>query len=323
MKRAISIILILVCLFALTACGGKPQKEEAKTINIAYQVSIGYAPLIVMKEKKLLENAYKGELTVNWSEMKSGAAVNEAITSGVLDVGCVGVAVAATGVMAGVPYHIATGIAAQPYAILTNKPEIQSLQDIKDTDQIAILNFNSHPHVLLGKACQAVFGDAHALDKNCVTLSNADGYTSMLSGAVQCHLVISPFCFMELRSQDPSIHEIPVSEDVWPAANTALVAVVRNELHDKEPKLYEAFLAAMDEAMKFIEEHPEETAQILSAGYDASPEEILEWMNDPRSSYTTELHGVMDYLKFMQEGGFAEKCPSQLSEIAFSNVKGN
>ncbi len=322
MKKVISICLVLVLLFSLNACQSKKADTNA-TLTIAYQPSIGYAPLVVMKEMNLIEKAFDGNLSIEWKLMNSGAEINEGLVSGSLDIGSMGVPVAVTGVLAGSPYRIASGLSAQPYAIQTNQDRIKSLKDITDEDQIAIVNINSQPHVLLAMACKSIFGDARALDKNLVKLSNADGYTSIVSGSVNCHMVISPFNFMEVRSKDASIHEIPISTDIWPNENTALVTVVRNDLHDNNKALYDAYISALNEAMDYCAKNKEDVAKMLSESYDASADEILEWMQDPRSSYSTELHGVMKMINFMVAEGFLEKGPASLDEIAFSEVKGD
>lgn len=168
---------------------------------------------------------------------------------------------------------------------------------------------------------KAELGDAKALDSNLQVLPNADGYTSIKSGAVQCHMVISPYNFMEEKEEN--IHEIEISKDVWPNGNTFIVAVASEKLKENTA-LYEAVCKATEEAMTYIEENPEQTAKILAAGYpDATEEEILSWMADERSNYTTKLQGVMDLSNFMVEEGFLEKGPSDVSEIVYDNVEGN
>lgn len=330
MKRLTTLVLVVAMLLALVGCSNGGSKEAAKpsepaTLNIAYQSSIAYAPLLVMKEQGLVEKYYDGELTVNYSLMSNGAEINEAITSGAIDVGCLGAAPAITGMGSGVPYKIFAGLSSQPYAILTNQSDINALSDITAEDQIAITNINSHPHILLAMAAKEYLGDAHALDNNLVVLGNADGYSSIVSGAVQCHMVISPYNFMEVTNEEADIHEIEISQDVWPNGNTFIVGVAATALYEKNPALYEALCKATDEAMKYIEENPAETAKILAEGYDASPEEIQEWMADSRSAYTTELKGVLELGQFMGAEGFLDqdKVPAQLSDIAFDNVKGN
>ena len=329
--KKILVVLLSFGLILLTACGGgnagnggsgAQTSGDTANVTIVYQSSIGYAPLIVMMEKNLLLDAYDGDIEIEWKEMSNGAEINEGLVSGAIDIGCMGVPVAITGVMAGSPYKIATGLSAQPYSILSNQDDIQSLADITSEDQIAITNINSQPHILLAMACKALLGDARALDANLVKLGNADGYSSMLSGAVTCHMVISPYNFMELTDETVNIHEIPISSDIWPEDNTALVTVVRTDLKEKNPALYNAYVSAMDEAMKFIAENPEETAKMLAEGYDAGEEDILMWMQDSRSSYTTEIKGIMNMANFMVEEGFLENGPASISDIAYDNVVG-
>lgn len=306
----------------LTGCGSSAAKEDAK-ITIAYQSSVGYAPLLVMKEKGLIEEAYGKDIQVEWVEMKNGAEINEGLVAGQLDVGTMGVPVAVTGVTTSGMYKIAFGLSSQPYSITTSNPAINSLADITSSDQIAITNINSQPHVLLAMAAKEILGDAHALDANLTKLSNSDGYSAIVSGAVSSHMVISPYNFMEVASTEADIHEIPIDSSIWPAENTALVGVVSNKLVDSKPEIYNALLTAVEKADTFIKENPEETATILAVGYDADASEIQQWITDPRSGYRTELQGVMDMINFMVEEGFMEEGPSDIKEIVFDNVKGN
>lgn len=324
MKRFLGILLVCAMMLALVGCGrstGSAASSGPVAITVAYQSSVGYAPLLVMKQFGMIEEAYGKDITVNWVEMNNGSAINEGIVAGSIDVGSMGVPVAVTGILAGVPYRIAFGLSAQPYSILTNSQDINRLSDFSATDQIAITNINSQPHILLAMAAKAELGDAHALDKNLTVLKNSDGYTAIVSGAVCGHMVISPYNFMELAG-DAGIHEIPVSEDVWPADNTALVGVVSNKLHENTA-LYDALMKAVDKAMAFIAEHPQETAELLAQGYDASAGEIQTWITDRRSSYDAELHGVMDMIGFMLEEGFLESGPSSIRELVYDNVRGN
>lgn len=332
MRKYLSMLLTLsmiVTLFA--ACrnnvasateSARQEAQPAEEITIAYQSSVGYAPLIVMKEQKLVEKHYNGDITVKWVEMSNGAAINEGLISGAIDVGSMGVPVAITGIQAGSPYKIAFGLSAQPYALLSNSPEINSLSDISKLDQIAITNINSQPHILLAMAARKELGDAHALDGNLTVLGNADGFAAIISGAVACHMVISPYNFMEVVSDDAEIHEIEISSDIWPPENTALVSVVPECLKTEKPEVYNALLSAVEEAMDFIEENPEDTAVMLAKGYDASSEEIQRWIDDARSSYGTELYGVMDMADFMVEEGFLAEGPTSIHDLVYENVKG-
>lgn len=328
MRKLQKIVAALsIMIFLCAGCGdtANTNQESSKQteITIAYQSGVSYAPLIVMKEFGYIEKYYNGDIKVNWIEMTSGAAINEGLIAGSIDVGSMGLPVAITGVQAGSPYKIAFGLAAQPFGILTNSDRINSLNDITSEDQIALPNINSVQHILLAMAAKAELGDAHALDGNLTALSNPDGYTAIISGAVACHVALSPYNFMERVYEGTPIHEISVSEDVWPVGNTIIVAVVGENLKSNRPEVYDALMSAVEEAMKYIAENPEDTASILAKGYDATPEEILLWITDERSVYSMELHGAMNMANFMVEEGFLAEGPDSFDDLVYENVKGD
>lgn len=325
MKKKISIITIVSLLIATlcVGCSGEKEVSKKESITIAYQSSVGYAPLLVMKEKKMIENSYDGDIEINWVEMKNGSEINEGLVAGTIDVGTMGVPVAISGIIAGSPYKIAFGMSCQPYSIITSDESILKLSDITDQDQIAITNINSQPHILLAMAAQHELGDAHALDKNLTVLSNSDGYSAMISGAVSCHMVISPYNFMELENTEKEMHEIVIDDSIWPKENTTLVGVVTNDLKENHCEVYDALTIALNESMEFIKQNPEETAKIISSGYDADEEEILKWITDDRSSYSTEVHGIMSMVDFMNKEGFIKDNISSIEELVYESVKGD
>lgn len=319
-KKLLALVMVAAMAMSLTACGGS-SKSKSESLRVAYQSGIAYTPILVMKDQKLIEKNYDGDVDIDWQLLSGGAAISEGLTSNSVDIGAVGVAVAVTGAKAGAPYKIFAGMSSQPYRISTNQEDIKTLKDITKEDQIAITGVNSHPHIILAMAAKAYLGDAHALDANLVAQANADGYTSLISGAVQCHMIMSPYCFMEDSRDD--IHEIEVGEDVWPVGDTTIVGIATNKLKEEKPELYEAVCKAMDEAITFINENPEETAEILKDFYDASQEDIVTWLTDDASVFSSKLQGVMDLSNFMVEEGFLENGPKDISEVAFDNVEGN
>ena len=59
-----------------------------------------------MEAKKLIEENYDGEVEVNYQLLSSGAAINEGINGGNIDIGCMGAAPAISGVAAGIGVFI-------------------------------------------------------------------------------------------------------------------------------------------------------------------------------------------------------------------------
>jgi len=151
-------------------------------------------------------------------------------------------------------------------------------------------------------------------------MANADGYSALISGAVQCNMVFAPYNLMEVK--EDNIHEIPVSEDVWAKGDTSIVGIASEKLYKNNPDLYKAFCDATEEAMKYIEENPDETAKILTETYDASQDEIASWLKDGAVQYNSTLQGVMNLSDFMVEENFLDKGASSIDQLVFDNVKG-
>ena len=320
-KKVIAVMLILIMTLSLAACGGGDETADGKTkLTIAHQYGIAYAPLEVMKQQKLIEKHYDG-VEVEWSTLNSGSAINEGFLSGDIDVGAMGVGPAVTGVTSGVPYKICSNMSAQPHKIMTNNPNIKSLKDITD-EKIALVNIGSIQHILLAMAAKEQLGDAHALDENIAAMAHPDGLSSLISGSVDCHLTTSPYVFKE--AEEDGITEVEALESVWPSGNSFIVAVASTDLQENNPELYDAVVAALAEAIDYINNNTAEAAEMLCEAEDVDAATMEKWLTDKDCVYSTETKGVMDMANFMAEEGFLEnEGPKDFSDLAFDNVKGN
>lgn len=308
---AIMLTLILVCL-GLCGCSSE-RSEGGETLTVAYQYGLAYAPLVIMQEKGLLEKNYAGELEIEWMNLNSGSAINEGILTGDIDVAGMGVGPFVTGATAGVPYKMYATLSAQPHKLMTNREEIHTLSDIGPEHKIALVNIGSIQHILLAMLAENELGDAHALDNNLVAMSHPDGMVALLSGSVDCQLTTAPYIYEEMETE--GVHEVKGLEEVWPEGSAFIVSVVSDKLIEEEPELYEAVVAATEEAIAFINDNPKEAAAIVASKQDYEAEEVLEWMQAPGCVYDSHLNGVMDMAVFMEENGFIEKAPESFDEI--------
>lgn len=320
--RKILILAVTAVLMAVSLCAcGRDTSGDSNSLTIAYQYGMAYAPFEVMKEQKLIEKYYEGA-EVKWSNLNSGAAINEGFASGDVDIGGMGVAPAITGVTSGVPYKIASNMSAQPHKIMSNKEDIQSLKDIGADDQIALVNIGSIQHVLLAMAAEEQLGDARALDNNIAAMSHPDGMSALISGSVSCQLTTSPYVFKE--EAEGGIHEVEALQQVWPDGNSFIVMMASNDLYENNPELYNAVVQALAEAIDWINNNKEAAAELLCKAEGVDAETMLSWLNDPACIYSTETKGVMEMAEFMDTNGFLEnEGPSSMSDLAFDNVTGN
>lgn len=322
MRKVLSVILVavltLTCLVAFTSCAGD-DTAETPTITIAYQGGIGYAPIHIMETKGLIEKNYGGEVDVTFQKLDSGPDINTGIIGGTIDIGCMGVAPAITAVANGVPAKIASNLCSQSHGLMTNDSSIKTLSDIGDT-QIALVNIGSIQHILLAMAAEKELGDAHALDNNIVKMAHAEGYAALESGTYKLHLTSAPFINRERENSNYS--EIMAVNEIWPDGNSFLVAMASTALADNNPDLFDAVVKSINEAIDFINNDKQGAAEIVATYLGQDVETTLSDLNDPTSSFFSELKGVGDMADFMYRADFIEN-EVNFDDLKFANVTGN
>lgn len=304
---------------AITGCGEEETAENA-SLTIVEQYGMAYAPLKVMQEQKLIEKNYNGDVEIEWATLNSGAAITESFASGDVQVGAMGVGPAITGALSGVGFKICSNMSAQPHKIMTNDDSIQSVADIGSDDKIALVNEGSFQHIVLAMQCKETLGEAHALDENISAMAHPDGMSALIAGSVSCQLTTSPFTFKE---EAEGMSEVGNLADVWPEGNSFIVLCATEKLHEDNPELYDAVVAACAEAINWINENPQEAAELLCEDEGVDAETMLSWLEDPACVYNTEVKGIMDFHDFMAENDFLEVDPAEsISDLVFDNVKG-
>lgn len=315
-------LLFILLLFMLTGCADRKEKE--KSIQIAYQYGLAYAPVLLMKDEKLIEKAYEeatGEkITVVWTQMNSGADINTGIASGQIQVGFMGTAPAITGIMNHVGYKIFTNLSGQEHGIITNKDEIVSLEDLIESEsQIALVNIGSIQHIILAKALTEEGYDAHILDTNLVAMKHPDGMSALLSGNIACHLTTNPYLYQERENKN--FHEIEGIEKVWTEKDSFIVGIASNELYKQDSELYMALCSAVEEAIDFICTDLEKAAEITCLYNGNQLEDEILYLK--KGNYSIETTGILELAQFMADAGFINQKPSDYTQLVFENVKGN
>lgn len=284
-------------------CAAGVSAKEEKTITIAYQGGVGYAPVHILEAKELIEENYDGDVNVEFVKLDSGAAINEGIIGGTIDIGCMGLGPAVAGVAAGIPYKVISNLCSQSHGLMSNDPEITSLADITSEDKIALVNTGSFQHIVLAMAAEQELGDAHALDNNIQAMSHAEGMAALESGTVKLHLTSSPFIYQERANENYT--ELTEINEVWPSGNSFLVAMASASLAE-DTELFDAVNAAFGQAIDFINENPEETAEIESEYLDLDLETVTSYLEEEDCQFFSELRGAETIADFMYRAGFIE-----------------
>jgi len=294
MKKIIVIILMITIAFS-TGCA---PKEAAKEIVIAEQFGLAYAPLQIMRAKGYLSEALP-EYEIEWVKLGNTAAIREAILADALDVGFLGIPPFLIGYDNGMEWGIFTGLSSAPLGLVSNNPEIQSLEDIKPTDRIALPQPGSIQHILLSMAAEKSFGAADYFDNQLVTMKHPDGMTALLSqGDVTLHYTSPPFLFEELKEENLSL--VIDGNECFGDDFTFIVGMTTKAFRE-DAEGYAALVEAVNKAVAFMNDEPEETIEILSLYYDYDRSVLEDYVYHQGIEYTTELKGIETFIDFMKD----------------------
>jgi len=305
---------------------------EMSEIHVSRQYGISYLPLMIMEDEKLIEKHAKAagvDVKVEWSKFASGAVMNDAMLSGNLQFASGGVAPFTTlwaKTRGNIDVKGVSAINSMPLYLVTNNPNVKTIKDFTDKDKIALPAVKvSIQAVTLQMAAEKAFGPGqqNKLDHLTVSMSHPDAATALLSGKseVTAHLGSPPFQYQELEQK--GMHRVLNSYDVLEGPATFNVVWTTKKFHDENPKLYAAFVAALDEATAQINQDRRKAAQTylrISKDKD-SLDDILKMLNDPEIRYTTTPNNTMKYVDFMHKVGSIKVKPDSWKDMYFPNAQ--
>jgi NitT/TauT family transport system substrate-binding protein len=317
-------------LFLLTAAA----QAETKTVRFAQQFGIGYLPLSIMRDMALVEKHAKqqgiDDLAVEWTTLTGGAPINDALISGQIDFAAGGVGPLIT-IWAKTKGNMnVKGVVAlnsMPLYLNTINPNVKTIKDFTDKDRIALPSVKvSIQAVTLMMAAEKAFGEGKhdTLDKLTVSMSHPDGMTNMMSGKseITAHFTSAPFQYQQL--EDARVKRVLSSYEVLGGPATFNLVWAKQDFVDANPKVYNAVLAAFDEAMAYIAAKPREAAErwIKVENSKLSVDMVEKIIRDPDNKWTTAPQNIMTYANFMYKIGSIKTKPADWKDIFFPAVHG-
>ncbi len=154
-----------------------------------------------------------------------------------------------------------------PYYLVTNNPAVKTIADFSDKDRIATPAVGvSVQSRVLQLASAKLWGDANfnKLDKLQVTLPHPEATAAIIKGGTEVtgHFGNPPFQNQELAA-NPNARVVLNSYDVLGGPSSATVLYATEKFRSENPKTYRAFIAALDEAAKYITANPEGAADVF------------------------------------------------------------
>jgi NitT/TauT family transport system substrate-binding protein len=315
---------------ATMAWSGQAIAQEKKELLVAKQFGISYLPLTVMEVQKLIEKHAKaaglGDIKVEWARFSNGAAMNEALISGNLDFASGGVGPLVTIVTKTRGNLNVKGVSAinsMPLYLTTINPKVKTIKDFTDSDKIALPAVKvSIQAVTLQMAAEKLLGKHDALDRLTVSMPHPDGLAAMMSGQseITAHFTSAPFQYQEL--EDPRVRRVLSSYEVLGGPGTFNTIWATSAFREKNPKLYKAFVAALNESIDVINADKKAAAAmwIKSLNSKLSQAFIEKILNDPDNVFTTTPLGVMKYAEFMNKVGSIKEKPASWKDLFFPEI---
>lgn len=332
MIKSIGVIVVTIGTWLLVSMPIESNAEVTE-IRVARTVGIGDLPFMVMQDRHLIEKHAKrvglSDLNVSAPAAGSGAVVIDALLSGATQYAIMGTPPLITvwEKTVGTPQEI-KGVASLTYFplyLLTREGRIKSIADFTSQDKIAMPAAKvGNQALILQMAAAKMFGIKafDKLDAMTVSMSLPTAMVALLSGGseVNAHFSTPPFQFEELNH--PEIRKILDSQEVFGGPLSTLILVANKKFRDENPKAYQAFMNAVDEAMAIINADKKNAAEVYikASNSKASVTHILEILNYPGMKFTTTPAGTFKAADFMYKVGRIKKMPSSWKDLFFPEL---
>ena len=317
---------------AMLMTGAAPPADAA-TIRLAGEYGISYLPLTVIKTQHLLEQLGEQQgmnVKTTWLQFTGGAAMNEALIAGDLDIATGGVAPMVllwARTRDNLRVQAIAALNTMPLYLNTIDPGVHSIKDFKDTDRIAMPAAGvSIQAITLMMASAKEFGpdQAKKLNPLTVSMSHPDGMAALLArkAGITAHFTSPPYMYEELTK--PGVHRVLDSYDVLGGPATFNLVWTTERFMRKNPKIAPLFVAALKQADDFIADHPDGAAQIYteSTRTSLSHAELVKMIEDPEIHWTIVPERTMEYARFMAKIGMIKAAPASWQDLFFPTMDG-
>jgi len=232
------------------------------------------------------------DIDIDWSRLSGGSAVNDALLSGAADIAHIGVGptLLLWDRTAGKQnFKAFSALGTTPQYLLSTRPDVKSIKDLKDTDRIAVVSTASQQARTLQLAAAQVFGleQFSRFDQLLVTLPHTEAMALLETGqgGLSAHFSNAPFQYQQLKKA--GTHVILNSYDVMGGPSSAALAVTSEKFRRDNPKTYRAIRLALADAAQFVQGNKQRAAEIyIDAEKSSTPiADILAFLNDPEISY--------------------------------------
>ncbi|KAB0601392.1 ABC transporter substrate-binding protein [Cupriavidus pauculus] len=300
-------------------------------LRIAEQFGVVYLLLNVARDQQLIEKHGKQQgvdIKVEWTQLSGGAAVNDALLSGSIDIAGAGVGPLLTLWDRTRGRQNVKGVASlgnYPYYLVSNNLKVKSIADFTEKDRIALpaVGVSVQSRVLqLAAAKQWGDKEFNRLDKWTVAVPHPDAAAAVIAGGTEitAHFGNPPFQEQELAG-NPNAHIVLNSYDVLGGPSSATVLYATEKFRNDNPKTYRAFVDALAEAAQFASKNPEAAADLYIRVNQAKIDRTLlvKVLKNPQVQFKVAPQNTYPLAEFMHRVGAIKNQPKSWQDYFFQD----
>lgn len=300
-------------------------------IRIAEQFGIVYLLLNVVRDQQLIEKHGKEEgidIKVDWTQLSGGAAINDALLSGSIDIAGAGVGPLLTiwdRTHGRQNIKAVASLGNFPYYLVSNNPHVKTIADITDKDRIAVPAVGvSVQSRFLQYAAAKQWGDKefNRLDKYTLALPHPDATAALIAGGTELSGHFSNPPFQDQALKYPNVHVVLDSYDLL-GPNSPTVLFATEKFRNDNPKTYKAFTEALAEAAEFAQHDKGAAAdtyiRVTKANIDR--DELLKIIDNPQYEFTVTPKNTYPLAEFMYRIGAIKHKPESWKDYFFQDAK--
>jgi NitT/TauT family transport system substrate-binding protein len=288
--------IIIIILAVLVIVGAfleyhSTNSNDQNIIKVAYLPTDHSAALLFAKYNKTYEN---NGLNVKTVQISTGSSIVDAVASGDVDIGYVGITPAMQGISKGVPIKVVgavnmvgSGIVVQPNSTIT------SPADLKDK-KIATPGVSSIQQVLLLYELQKY--NITQKDVDLISMNVFNIPSALAAKKVDAYISYEPFVAI---APYRGVGQVLMYSDDILEDHPCCVIIAREDFIEQNPQELNTFLQIHKNSTEYVNTHLNETANILTQELTTNPEVEMMSLQHIRFVYSVDEGFQDNVLRFM------------------------
>jgi NitT/TauT family transport system substrate-binding protein len=261
------LVLLLAGLLALLPAGGCT-KREAASIGMAVEFTDHAACAYISQDKGWFEQ--EGLKLTAYESYATGMALASALARGDIDVAYICLVPAINAYAnAGVPIRIVAGTHKYGYGLVVNPDKIKTIKDLEQPGiRLGCVSVGGAVDVLLHKTIDYYHLDEGKILKNVQRMDPSKQVLAIKMGQLDAAFLPEQWATM---AEEFGFSMLLTSQDIWPEMQGS-VLVVKQDLINNHPEVVKKLVAVSQKATDWVNEHPDEAAEIMARQFRVSSE---------------------------------------------------